>query len=77
MSWRLPSSLGMIAAIMWLVLTSTLWGQTSHPKDKNKAEGAVIKTTWGDPDLQGVWTNDHGVPLERPGNLGDKAFLIR
>ena len=29
---------------------------------------AVVRTPWGDPDFQGVWTGDaaHGIPLERP-----------
>jgi hypothetical protein len=30
-------------------------------------------TPWGDPDLQGVWTNQTPVPLERPAALKDKA----
>ena len=35
------------------------------------------KTSWGDPDLQGVWpgTNLAGVPLQRPANFGDRATL--
>ena len=32
-------------------------------------------TPWGDPDLQGVWTNQTPVPLERPQALGAKAFF--
>ena len=33
------------------------------------------QTAWGDPDLQGVWTNATTTPLERPDDLGDKAVL--
>ena len=35
------------------------------------------KTAWGEPDLQGVWTTDDNfsIPLERPVELGEKAFL--
>lgn len=33
------------------------------------------RTPWGDPDLQGMWTNPTLTPLERPVALGDKAFL--
>jgi hypothetical protein len=35
------------------------------------------KTPWGDPDLQGMWpsTDMLGVPLQRPDNLGERAFL--
>ena len=33
------------------------------------------KTTWGDPDLQGVWpgTDMVGTPLERPASFGERA----
>ena len=33
------------------------------------------RTSWGDPDLQGVWDYRTITPLERPEALGDKAFL--
>jgi hypothetical protein len=32
-------------------------------------------TPWGDPDLQGVWSNQTPVPLERPAALGDKPYF--
>jgi hypothetical protein len=35
------------------------------------------KTSWGDPDLQGVWTSDaaNGIPLQRPAQFGNRAEL--
>ena len=33
------------------------------------------RTSWGDPDLQGVWDFRTLTPLERPAELADKAFL--
>jgi hypothetical protein len=41
------------------------------------AQGAYSapRTPDGQPDLQGVWTNDTLTPLERPANLGDRKFL--
>lgn len=33
------------------------------------------RTSWGDPDLQGVWDFRTITPLERPEALGDKAVL--
>jgi hypothetical protein len=33
------------------------------------------RTPFGRPDLQGVWSNAVITPLERPAELGDKAFL--
>jgi hypothetical protein len=39
--------------------------------------GAVSKTPWGDPDIQGTWTSDDtwGVPMERPVSFGDRLYL--
>ncbi|MBH69370.1 MAG: hypothetical protein CMM58_13530, partial [Rhodospirillaceae bacterium] len=33
------------------------------------------KTSWGAPDLQGVWDFRSITPMQRPEELGDKAFL--
>ena len=46
---------------------------TMLPVDVFSQEGA--RTSWGDPDLQGIYTNKTITPLERPDALGDKAFL--
>ena len=36
---------------------------------------APLRTPWGDPDLQGIWTGSTLTPLERPRDLAGKAFL--
>ena len=33
------------------------------------------RTSWGDPDLQGIWTNETITPFERPAALANKPFL--
>jgi hypothetical protein len=33
------------------------------------------KTPWGDPDLQGVWPGNMGVPMQRPATFGERATL--
>ena len=33
------------------------------------------KTPWGDPDLQGIWPGNMGVPMQRPKNIGDRTTL--
>jgi hypothetical protein len=37
--------------------------------------GPALKTADGQPDLQGYWTNTTVTPLERPKDLGEKAFF--
>jgi hypothetical protein len=39
------------------------------------ADTFAQSTPWGDPDLQGVWSNLTPVPLERPAALADKPFF--
>ena len=43
----------------------------------SRDDGTAPRTPWGDPDLQGVWTTDweHGIPFERPTELGERTDL--
>src|SRR5262245_41113477 len=36
------------------------------------AAGAALKTAWGDPDLQGTWTDPYQTPLQRPPQFANK-----
>ena len=49
-------------AVVALVLPASALGQTP-------------RTAWGDPDLQGTWTNTTTTPLQRPDDLGDQETL--
>ena len=37
--------------------------------------GPAPKTTWGEPDLQGIWTSKYQTPLERPARYANKLTL--
>ena len=52
----------------------TLFAQTSHVGAPN---WTPPKTAWGEPDLQGTWTNETITPFERPKHLADKPFLTK
>jgi len=34
-----------------------------------------VKTPWGEPDLQGIWTRDVDIPLERPARYANQEFF--
>ncbi len=36
---------------------------------------AALRTAWGDPDLQGIWTTNYDTPLERPARYADREFF--
>src|SRR4029453_6453100 len=33
------------------------------------------RTAWGDPDLQGIWTDPYQTPLQRPPQFANKEFF--
>ena len=37
--------------------------------------GTPLRTPWGEPDLQGIWSNPVLTPLERPKEFGTREFL--
>ena len=51
--------------------------QRLKPSVRATAPWTQPRTPWGDPDLEGVWTSDNNfsIPLERPAEVADKAFL--
>jgi hypothetical protein len=58
------------------LLQTGVAGQRAAPA--NAPAGKVTtspKTAWGDPDLQGIWTNTTTTPLERLPEAADKTIL--
>jgi len=37
--------------------------------------GATLKTPWGEPDLQGIWTDEFDTPLQRPAKYANQEFF--
>ena len=42
---------------------------------QTKRDWTSPRTAWGDPDLQGTWTNETITPFERPVSMADKPVL--
>ena len=79
MSRRFLTLLGVGAAIVLVVLLRQLAvvpvsGQTAS-KDSAAPAGSGAKTPWGEPDLQGIWTRETEVPLQRPAKYADREFF--
>src|SRR5437016_4070256 len=39
------------------------------------AKASALETPWGEPDLQGIWTNETEIPLQRPARFANKEFF--
>src|SRR5438093_7701937 len=65
---------GLVSAIALLAPISAI-GQTSSPTTTAAATSTLLRTPDGKPDLQGVWDFRTITPLERPRELGEKAFF--
>jgi hypothetical protein len=77
MKYRTCRTLGLAAGLAAVALTVTAAGneaQAGAPAGK-AGKSAAFKTPWGDPDLQGTWTNTTTTPLERPAEMAGKATL--
>ena len=80
---RILEVIGVAAVILAVVMLLKLApvpvaGQSSKPTatvaEREKA-GPATKTSWGEPDLQGIWTNEYEIPLQRPARYANKEFF--
>ena len=71
MSARYAVALSAVLAVV-LLAPAVVSGQSAASA---AAGGESFRTPWGDPDLQGTWTNTTTTPLQRPTDLADQEFL--
>ena len=70
MSHRFLAPLGALVAVI------AVMSQAPAPASgQSPGSSPAPRTSWGDPDLQGTWTNTTTTPLQRPADLQGKEFL--
>jgi hypothetical protein len=77
MSRRLLESMAVVAVLLAVVVLLRLAparvaGQAPTPAAK---AGPAPNTPWGEPDLQGIWSYDFEVPLQRPARYANREFF--
>ncbi len=81
MTRRMLRIAGVALAAVWTILAARPSGQaparSQNAAPKTTASDKTPRTAWGDPDLQGTWSNGTITPLERPRGAGEKELLSK
>jgi hypothetical protein len=63
-----------VSLALAILISTALLG----PAKETVAQGAgttSLKTPWGEPDLQGIWTDEFDTPLQRPAKYANQEFF--
>jgi len=63
----------MIAVAMAAAAVGTVIAVSIAPTSAQSP--AALKTSWGEPDLQGLWTDETATPLQRPAKFANQEFF--
>jgi hypothetical protein len=63
------------ASAVILVSVATTSAQAPVLSATAPTTAAALKTPWGEPDLQGIWTDEFDTPLQRPAKYADQEFF--
>jgi hypothetical protein len=63
------------AAVGAVISVSVTRASAQAPAASIAAPTPAPKTAWGEPDLQGIWTDESDTPLQRPAKWADQEFF--
>jgi hypothetical protein len=79
MSRRVLTSVGVVGALVVLLRIAPAFvtgqSESSDPPAASDTAGPAPRTPWGDPDLQGIWTDEYQTPLQRPARFAGREFF--
>jgi hypothetical protein len=68
---NMGNRLSVAIAVIAVVVSSSLTAAIAQ----DRAAAAQQKTPWGEPDLQGIWTDEFDTPLQRPAKYGNQELF--
>src|SRR5205814_7951134 len=51
--------------------------RANPPLQAGEERVGALKTPWGEPDLQGIWTDEFDTPLQRPPRYANQEFFTQ
>src|SRR5882762_2246727 len=67
-------TVAIVAAAVGAAMSASITG-TSAQAPAASATAPALKTSWGEPDLQGIWTDEFDTPLQRPAKYANQEFF--
>src|SRR3984893_6338060 len=71
----MATSVAVVSLAMGTVSCQTPATTRQAPTTAAVKTGPAPKTPWGEPDLQGIWTRDADIPLQRPAKYANREFF--
>src|SRR3981081_3229191 len=68
-------SSSMIGVALAAAAVSAVYMSITRISAQTPAAAAALKTPWGEPDLQGIWTDEANTPLQRPAKYANQEFF--
>jgi hypothetical protein len=68
---NMGNRLSVAIAVIAIAVSSSLTAAIAE----DRAAAAQLKTPWGEPDLQGIWTDEFDTPLQRPAKYGNQELF--
>src|SRR5215470_852849 len=72
---RFSTSMTTLAIAAAVVSTAISVLATRTSAQASAFSNTSLKTPWGEPDLQGIWTEEFDTPLQRPVRYANQEFL--
>jgi hypothetical protein len=64
-----------IAAAVGVIISAPVARTAAQAPAASGLVPAPLKTPWGEPDLQGIWTDEFDTPLQRPAKYANQEFF--
>src|SRR4051812_40337083 len=72
---RFTGSMMMTVALAAAAASTAIALSVSGISAQTAAPSAALKTAWGEPDLQGIWTDEANTPFQRPAKYANQEFF--
>src|SRR5262249_16216360 len=70
-----PAAAIAIGAAVTVVSVTVAWKVAWSQTVAAPSPAVALKTPWGEPDLQGIWTDESDTPLQRPAKYAAQEFF--